>query len=755
MNKNIKIILFSILSAILSFIILFVFYGELLPKTGDILFSKGGDGLKSYYASEYHLKYDKDYLHTDCMNYPYGEFSFYSDSQPLTTNIIKFFQQFGFFQNVNIINIINSLMLYALIPAAVFLFLLLQRLKLPCTYSVIVANIIVYLSPQMGRMGGHYSLSYVLFIPLFLYLLLLFIQKRSYITSAIMGLITFIALITHGYYFAFFAFFGIFVPIIYSIQTKDKINWIKEYVPHLFIQIFLPFVLFQMFSNGIPTDRTAYPWGFFASRAFPESVLLPIGKPYFGFVHIPYLKWEGMAYVGLVAVIVFLILIYKLIKNRNKLVFIDNPFLNAVLITSIIALLFSFAYPFTWYLKWLWNYMGPLRQFRASGRFAWLFFYTINIIAFYFIWNWHKKHKNKFTVIILVLAIIMGLYDAALNVRRRADGLQNTIPQIFDANNELPEDKWLQDIDVDKFQAIMPLPYFHVGSEVYWIDGAAESRESAFTISWKTGLPINAVLMSRTSISQTMENLALYFEPNRKFDIIDKYNNKDILLVVAKGVELNNNEKRFVQYAELITENKIYSAYKLPINNVKQLNTDYRNSIIESSKDSLLIEKNGFLLSNNTDGAIFESFGNIMPDLDRETTVKTLDATKHGVIIDIPMFDDADEIVISFWLKDMDKDIMPRSDLKIGTKIKGGGFEQKDVNAAFRKMQYVDENGWGLVEFNYKPQQASEELRIEIWNTLTTGGDFVIDDLLIRKKNTDVYYVKDDFVYWNNRFIKL
>ena len=78
MTKNLRILLFSIISALLSFIMLYVFYGELLPKTDKILFSKGGDGLKSYYASQYHLKYDTDYLHTDCMNYPYGEFSFYS-----------------------------------------------------------------------------------------------------------------------------------------------------------------------------------------------------------------------------------------------------------------------------------------------------------------------------------------------------------------------------------------------------------------------------------------------------------------------------------------------------------------------------------------------------------------------------------------------------------------------------------------------------------------------------------------------------
>ncbi len=754
MNNNFKTIIFSGVTVVLSFIILFVFYGELLPKTDSVLFSRGGDGLKSYYASHYHIKYDEDYLHTKCMNYPYGEFSFYSDSQPLTTNIIKFFQQYGFFKDVNIIYIINSLMLYALLLASLILFLLLRRLKLPIFYSIIVANIIVYMSPQLDRMSGHYSLSYVLFIPLFLYLFLSFIQKKSYLTSVLIGITTFIALITHGYYFAFFAFFAFFIPIFYSIQTKSKLNILKEFLPHIFIQIALPFVLFQLFSHGIPTDRTSYPWGFFATRAFPESVFLPVGKPYFGFLHIPYLKWEGMAYIGLVSVIVFLAIVYQTITRKRDFKLINNPFLSAALLTSIIALLFSFAYPFTWNLQWLWNYMGPLKQFRASGRFTWLFFYVMNITAYYIIWNWYSKNKSKKALIILSLALLMGSYDAILNARHKEDRLQNRIESIFDKNNELSSDEWINSLDVDKFQTIMPLPYFHVGSEVYWINGAAESREAAFSISWKTGLPINAVLMSRTSIKQTMSNLALYFEPNRAYDIIDDYlPNKDILLIAANGLELSKNEQRFIDYATLVTKTNKYNAYSLSVDAIKSLNSDYRNNIIKAAYDSSLYAINGYLLKDSIDGVIFESFGNKYPNLDRNSTAK-FDATAHNVIIDIPMFEDSNAIIISFWIKDMDKDILPRSSIKIGTKVKDGNLEQKIKDIAFRKMKYVDEDGWGLVEFEYQPKAAGEELRLEIWNDLTISGEFEIDNLLLRKKSTDVYYIGKDFIFWNNRFIK-
>ncbi len=75
---------------------------------------------------------------------------------------------------------------------------------------------------------------------------------------------------------------------------------------HLFFQLILPFLILQLFyiSDHI-TDRSSYPWGFLYYRAYPQSVFLPIGKPYGhflnSFVNTGFIDWEGYAYVGLVA----------------------------------------------------------------------------------------------------------------------------------------------------------------------------------------------------------------------------------------------------------------------------------------------------------------------------------------------------------------------------------------------------------------------------------------------------------------------
>lgn len=755
-NKLFQNIGGALLTITIAVIFLNIFYGTILKDPDSYFFSKGGDGLKSYFGSYYHLNHDNSYLHTTSMNYPYGDLVFYSDSQPLVSNTLKFINTLGFDYNFNIIGLINILMLFSIPFGALFLFLLLHRLKLPVLYSVIVAIIIAFMSPQLGRMGGHFSLSYLFFIPIYLYLLHIFFDTRKLYISIILGVISFIGLVTHAYFFAFFGFLSFFMLIVFGIQKKEFFPVLKVILPHFAIQIVIPFVLFQLFTIGIASDRTGYPWGFFATRSFPESVFLPIGKPYGKFFHFTYLKWEGIAYVGLVSTLVFLVGLYNYFKNIRKkgwFVFNENLFLNAALWASIIALLFSFAYPFQWDLKWLWNYMGPLKQFRASGRFNWLFFYIINITTYYILWNLHKRKKTKFTVFLLVIALAMGIYDSYLNVRKRENFLTNSIPEILDVENKLPQNNWINLLDTSQYQAILPLPYFHIGSEVYWIDANNETKRTAFAISWKTGLPISAVLLSRTPISQTIKNLAYYFEPLSEYRIIKEYPNKKSLLLLAnKGCEFNNNEERFMQYAHLIEENEFYKAYNLPIDSIIKLNNEYRSNLISETTLITKSELNNFVVIDSS-SFIFESFSNNIPELPFGISSLSLKAKKHNIILDTLLFRNINPIKISFWMEDMDKDLLPRSILKISTKIPNGQLQQKIRTTVFRHVKYVGDNGWGLIEVEYQPSVPNEFIRIEIWNNLVTRGKINIDNVLIRESNQNIYYNNNRFAFKNNRFV--
>lgn len=749
------------LNLIVSLVLLFIFFGNILTSPNYVFFSNSGDGLKSTFGSYYHLQYDSTYWHTESMNYPYGESALFTGGQSLIINAMKVLSSIGLDLSNQLTGILNVWLLFSIVLAAFFLFLLFYDLKIPWWYALIAANIIAFLSPQLNRMGGHFNLGYVYFLPLFLYLLKRFFDRPNYKLSLLISAISFIALGTHAYFFALYAFWIFFLLVYCFFYEKERFGKLSPSIIHLLIQIVIPFVIFNLITLSYPTDRSAFPWGFFEARSFPEAVFLPFDKPYARFVHFSYLKWEGMAFIGMIASISAFVLVFNYIKSKVRGRFIGmgitgNHFLNAILLGSVIALFISFAYPFIWNLEWMLKYTGPFKQFRAVGRFNWLFFYTMNIIAFYLVWNLYQTKKNLLSKIILLAAILWGSYDAYLNTRGNGEWLENRIVQLEDIQNELPENRWVNKINPNEYQAILTLPYFHIGSEVYWIGHSTNAEKNSFIASWKTGLPLIPVMLSRTSISQTMKSLAFYFEPLSQYKIINEFpNRKDILLLHQKGEKLTENENRFLPYAIPIDDNDVFSILRLPLDSIKKLNTDFQNNLIAQSQDSNLFQTNGFMTSDSAMQFIFQSFGNEKPDMNRTATYFASDATQICILMDTILFDDTSTLMISFWMKDLNQDLVPRSVLKLNVEGSTGGLQQKFLGSLFKEVKYVNSQGWGLVELEYQPTEIGERLRIKLWNDLVSGGEFMFDDVLIRKKGEDAFLVGRDFVFRNNRYIRI
>ncbi len=742
--------IYTILNIAVSFILLFIIFGNIIKNPNYIFFSKSGDGLKSTFGSYYHLQYDTTYWHTESMNYPYGESVFFTGNQPLIINLLKILKSTGVDLSQYMTGILNIWLLLGIVWASLFLFLLLRKLKLPWWYAIITANIITFLSPQMARFGGHFNLAYLYFLPLFLYLLKLFFDKPSYRKSLLIGLISFLALGTQAYFFAEASFWIFFLLLYGWIFEKKRFGNILTDLFHLFLQIGLPFIIFNLFTISAPSDRTVFPWGFFEFRSSPEAVFLPFDKPYARFIHFSYLKWEGMAFIGMVASITFLLLLYRFFKAKFQKSFTGNKFLDAILLGAVIALFISFAYPFQWGLQWTLKYTGPFRQFRAIGRFNWLFFYSINVIAFYWIWQFYERRKNRLAAGILVLALLWGTYDAYLNVRGNGQWLNNRIEALQDSQNKLPQNLWLQTFNAKNYQAIMVLPYFHIGSEVYWIGHSPETEKTAFIVSWKTGLPLLPVMLSRTSISQTIKNLGLYFEPLRPYAILKDFpNSRDLLLIRQKKETLNKIEQRYLAYAIPLYDNKVYSVYRLPIDSLKKMGTDFRQQIANvCNSHAVSID------SLDPQQIFYQSFGNPKPDTVRtKNTLNTGEKPKLNYEITF-LFKAKTEYRISFWLKNMNKDLWPRSVLKINILQNDNRWHEYARSSVFRLIKYVNARGWGLVEMNFTPKQNCKMIRLELWNNLVTSGGFDMDELLIYRANDRICYKGNGFVYLNNRFVK-
>jgi hypothetical protein len=742
---------------LLSSIIIFIFYGSIIKSPNYVFFAPGGDGLKSSFGSYYHYVHDTTYMHTYSMNYPYGESVFFTGNQPLIVNTLKFVSNFGFDFSNNIIGILNIWMILTLLIGVICIYFIFIELKLPPLYSAFVAITIAFLSPQVERFSGHYNLAYLFVLPLLLLCLIKYYHRPSYLKVVITSAFAFIAMYIHGYFFAFYSIWIIVMLVISCITDKGKFPLYKSLFQAI-IFIALPIILFEIITGNTPSDRTSYPWGGIESASYLESVFLPAKLPFHIIIH-----RRVSYYIGLTSTVVFILMIvsyFKNIKNnKNKFLIIENRLLNSLLYGSIIALIFSFVWPFKfqgswpseWSLNFLFNYMGPLRQFRGTGRFSWMFYYVINIISYYYIWQWFSKTKYKYKNVVLTLILIFGLYESIGNLKLLKGRYNNKIEVLEDFNNNLPQNQWLKQINPDQFQAIIPLPYYHVGSETFWVYSGSEIQKSSFFASWKTGLPLTSVMLSRTSFSQTMNNIQLFYEPIRPFTFTKHLpNKKDFLVVQYTNDKLTQEEERFLRYSTFITKNESLAFYALSIDSINKLQADYVSELFQKINDQSIRPEGSF--SDDYDkNFIYQSFGNTKPSATGRKSL-SIKACKKNTIIDTILPTDTNSVIISFWIKGMDEDLIPRTRFELQV-YRNDLFITHLSSRIFNKISYIDENNWGLCEFEYKPRKKDERIVISLRNQYTTHQKILIDDILIRKSNVDVIFSNDSVKYINNRYL--
>jgi hypothetical protein len=626
---------------------------------------------------------------------------------------------------------------------------------------------IAFLSPQLDRFGGHFNLSYVCSIPLFIYLFLRFFKNPKWGLSIIISLTALTAALTHFYLYGFLAIIAIFFYTGYDLGIKKIWKTRYSWIPHVFIQLIIPFIVLQGFywADSI-TDRPGYPWGFLVLRSYPQGIFLPIYKPYGEFLHrfvsTNYVEWEGIAFIGSIASLCTLILLWKFFsklirKNYGQLLNVTSNFdLNILFWASVAALLYSFGIPFILGLQQFVDYIGPLKQMRGIGRFSWIFYFVINIVVFYWLWNyWKNQLKKIIPTLLIVLALGVLYYDAYTWVRHRGENLENYLPEMQDQGNKTVYNEWINHINTQDFQAILPLPYFHIGSENIWIEGGCDIVKKALITGYQTGLPSMAVLLSRTSLSQTYSNISLMLDPTLgSIKELKLPSNKPLLLIAAKCDQLNKNEKRLIQEASLLISTNEFDYYSLPVNAFEKIY--YSNaSIVAGEFSSLLLVNHGdYYLKDSTNRVVSLNYDSSKSNvaLFGNGCFKGI-ANQRNYIFDstLPNADTSINYTASFWLGQFRRDLSARIDVTVKEIEANGNVVSQENYQIFRKLAAID-GDWALVEWNLKLHNSSNRIQVGLRNKMLHGKSIIIDEFLIRPTSTDVYKNINGGFLKNNRY---
>lgn len=723
-----------------------------------------GDGFKAYMSPAYHALYDSSMTHFQGMNYPYGDHLVFADPQPILANALQRFQHIGPGLLQSTINWTHLLMLLSILACAFLLFALFHRLGVPVWYAALAAPLLTFLSPMLARIGFHYGLAQPAAIPAVLLLLLLHQERPRWSISLAIGAAVLLFSLFHFQYFGILvlgisAYF--FVDFLYSPKRERLLRLIAHYS----LQALLPFLLLSFWlSSGNPVeDRASKPFGFLHYRSHFEGTFTSSDQPHLQFLF----KWTGNPgdldiearnYIGLIAALGLWMVLLHLIKSRkDALSFASaehpaaSPFVKRIFWSGLLLYLFSTGFPFTlpgW--ERFTEYLGPLRQFRAIGRFSWFFFFTANIAVLTWI---GRRFVRKTWMQILCLGILGAEAFFFLRARDlRLDDVAGLQPgaTLLEQTGINPED----------YQAILPIPYFHIGSDNFWVEPEGFIQQNAMVLSLQSGLPLCAVMMSRTSVGQTYRQLQLVGEPYRHPAILEDYPNTKPLLMLVDEERFRLAAPRWDHFSSAATGVRFLKdlgrlkVYAVPLS-FFSASADRQGEIVATQATTIpLYPRDSFLLSDSTSFIAFRTW-----DKDFSSFKYAGQGGFSGEIyLKNTLFDEvlphqiADErYILSVW-------ILLNDDMRGTTICTLREYAPKTGEALSlvqlqvgQHARVFDSNGWALVEIPFETRSAETRIQISFQN-MEAKGQLHLDELLIRPEGVDVFRKSQNGWWKNNRF---
>ncbi|RTQ47600.1 hypothetical protein EJV47_19495 [Hymenobacter gummosus] len=740
--------------ALLAALVLGLAYSFLLAHPDEYFMQPGGDGLQAYFATAYYALYDTGSRFSG-MNYPYGENFTYPNLQPAVAWTMGVLQRAGLPTAIHTVGITNLLALLGVWLTPLVMYAILRRLRLPVVYSVLLALLITFLAPQIQRLGDHMSLSYPCFVPWLWYCILRMLDEprrwRWYIIFGASSLLM-------GYVMAYFLACGSFFLLAHVLLLAfRRRGYTWGQLGAMVVAALLPLLLFRtwLWLTDSTTDRPPNPYGFLVYITSWQGLFTPSLPPirplWTGLFSTKDVEFEGMSYVGLVGtgvlIATFIRFVSNLIRRRGRPVPIRR-YAPAPLALSLWAagllVLFAGGVPFIFPpLNKLVPYLGPLRQFRALGRFAWPFYFVYTTyVAYYLHGLWRLQRQRRIALgalpwVPLLLLLWAGEAWANLSTRVQiAQGGAGARAYMRPPHPLLQELSWANRRPAD-FQAIMPLPYFNLGSDKFLLEGSAQSIREIHRLALASGLPELSSYVSRPSIGQVMRHVQLLSSPLLDKTLLRDFPNQKPLLLLVTPQSLTLAEQRLVSLAKLLVSTPEVQLYELPLAALAAT-TRAEEQQRAAALLPTLPQRPGGLRATTPKGVIMDDFAK-RPDRRGHLAPGALADHGEARIVmyngPVPAPADTGRYEVSVWVNGH-------------TDFGYGSLQVRQYDAGGGELDYQYKDGricteidgdWIRVAVTVRIRPETKRLEV-----LYANEDLLVDDLLIRPEDTNVYWTSPD-----------
>jgi len=561
----------------------------------------GGDGAKNNFTYLYQSMYGSGYWFTG-MNYPHGEHIVYTDGQPLLSVLLDHFKNVG---PARALTIMWRLIDLSYVLAIIFIYLVLTHFRVGPFVAMVFAGLITVFSPQLFRIQGHYALAYTCIIPMIFYWMVLYHERVRYRYCVYIFIAGCLTAFLHLYYIAMMLIWVIGYSIGYFIFTKAALlQKVKHVLPLIvsIIGIFAVVGIVMKLTDPVK-DRPVSPYNsFYETCTRLRQIITSAHSPVWEYAKSKRLVYtlaiggEGYVYLGLVicftiAFAAIAALIKSFREKKPDILVADSGFSPIWLFTALLALVIGMGIPFIWHTQWL-DYLSVFRQFRSLGRFSWIFYHIIAVYSVIVIYHGYKilVAKRRFAAGVALLVFTIGLwsYEAKGYIDRSryiASCAMYNYEMIF-SESEQGWQSYLQDHNYkkDDFQAILSLPFYHVGTEKLWVGNSDWLNTLSTKAALQLHLPIVDVMMSRSSWSQAFKQVKIAAGPYADKPLLrDIPNGKPFLLLHFDEDTLNPDQKYLLSASDYIghySQCYVYACYPARIAANDKKNADSINAIL-------------------------------------------------------------------------------------------------------------------------------------------------------------------------------
>lgn len=518
-------------------------FQQLLANPGKYLLCNLYDGAKNYYTFQAYVQqpWENGLRWFGMMNYPYGDYIFYTDNTPLLAVGVRLWSHYIFDVSAYALDIYHVLLLSGFLLSTVLLTLILRRFVQYWGLTTIFAVVLPWLNPQVSRLlVGHLNLSYSWVLLLAIWGLLNVYERGKDgrpIRTWLIGLIVGYTLtgFLHLYYLPLLA---ALTGGFFAWWLLPKQQWLSS--PKLTAAgaalTLAPMVLgvaiirivdgyYNLRSKGA-SGFNYDPWKLQFSALFRS--------PEYNDVHF-WLEtnaqptYESVAYLGAFALFGATLLagwwLWNPIARRagwnSWKTSSAWPFMRLLLGTALISLCIALGTTYTLdegkytiqnYLNILFyveKVSDAVTQFRVLARFSWGFFWAINLLCVLGLDFWLRRSTWAGRWLVGAGLVVLTLVDTHDAVNHYTFVVPNTLtnPEFTPEVNML-----LYSVQPEKYQAILPIPYFHVGTEDLDItlDDYERISRYSYQVALRTNLPMLASKMSRTPPEHLVELRSLF-----------------------------------------------------------------------------------------------------------------------------------------------------------------------------------------------------------------------------------------------------